>query len=65
VLERLLEEARGDDKVVGVVVLGSRGKGAFATERSDWDVLLVVREQRGERAIDGWEPDVSLLRGYV
>jgi hypothetical protein len=49
VLEALLEEARGDDNVVGVVVFGSRGKGAFVTEQSDWDVFVVVREQHGDR----------------
>jgi hypothetical protein len=49
VLDPLLEEARRDENVVGVVVFGSRGKGAFVTERSDWDVLVVVRELRGDR----------------
>jgi hypothetical protein len=49
VLEPLLEEARADDNVVGLVVFGSRGKGAFVTERSDWDVFVVVREKRDDR----------------
>jgi hypothetical protein len=49
VLEPLLAEARDDENVVGIVVFGSRGKGAFVTERSDWDVFVVVREHRGER----------------
>ena len=48
-LEPLLAEACDDDNVVGVVLFGSRGKGAFVTERSDWDVFVVVRERRGER----------------
>lgn len=48
-LEPLLAEARDDENVVGVVLFGSRGKGAFVTERSDWDVFVVVREHRGER----------------
>lgn len=48
-LEPLLAEARDDENVVGIVVFGSRGKGAFVTERSDWDVFVVVREHRGER----------------
>ena len=48
-LDALLEEARGDDNVVGVVLFGSRGRGAFVTEQSDWDVFVVVRENRGER----------------
>jgi predicted nucleotidyltransferase len=49
VLEPLLAEADRDENVIGVVVFGSRGKGAFVTEQSDWDVLVVVRELRGER----------------
>jgi len=32
VLDALLDEAREDDNVVGLIVFGSRGKGAFATE---------------------------------
>jgi hypothetical protein len=47
--EALLAEASADKNVVGVVLFGSRGKGAFVTERSDWDVFVVVREHRGER----------------
>jgi predicted nucleotidyltransferase len=46
--DQLLDEARGDDNVVGIVVFGSRGKGAFVTEGSDWDVFVVVNEHREE-----------------
>jgi hypothetical protein len=49
VLEPLLADARKDDNVLGVVVFGSRGKGAFVTPGSDWDVFVVVREHRGGR----------------
>jgi len=52
VLEPLLADARDDDNVVGVVVFGSRGKGAFVTESSDWDVFVVVRELRGDRPFE-------------
>jgi predicted nucleotidyltransferase len=48
-IDELLEDARGDDNVVGVVVFGSRGKGAFVTEQSDWDVFVVVRDKRNDR----------------
>ena len=48
-LDALLEQARDDDNVVGIVVFGSRGKGAFVTDASDWDVFVVVHEHRGER----------------
>jgi len=50
VLEPLLEDARRDANVLGVVVFGSRGRGAYVDEeRSDWDVFVVVGEHRGER----------------
>ncbi|HZC74779.1 MAG TPA: nucleotidyltransferase domain-containing protein [Gaiellaceae bacterium] len=48
-LEALLEEARHDENVIGVVLFGSRGRGVFVDERSDWDVYVVVREVRDDR----------------
>ena len=50
-LDALLDEARQDNNVIGVVVFGSRGKGAFVTEASDWDVFVVVHEVRGDRPL--------------
>jgi nucleotidyltransferase-like protein len=49
VFAALLEEARRDDNVIGLVVFGSRGRGAYVEAESDWDVFVVVREKRGER----------------
>jgi predicted nucleotidyltransferase len=49
VLEALLEEARHDEHVIGVVLFGSRARGAYVDEHSDWDVYVVVREARGDR----------------
>ena len=37
--------ARDDENVLGVIVGGSRGKGAHVTAESDWDVYVVVRER--------------------
>jgi predicted nucleotidyltransferase len=48
VLEQILERARSDDNVVGVIHSGSRGRGMYVTEQSDWDAFVVVRELRGE-----------------
>jgi hypothetical protein len=48
VLDALLDRARDDANVIGIVVFGSRGKGAFVTDESDWDVFVVVNEHRGE-----------------
>jgi Nucleotidyltransferase domain len=44
----LLARAERDDNVVGLVVHGSRGRGVYVTEKSDLDVVLVVRELRGD-----------------
>jgi hypothetical protein len=48
VLEALLERARADENVVGVIHSGSRGRDAYVTETSDWDAFVVVREERGD-----------------
>ena len=41
---RLLQEAHDDPAILGLVLTGSRGKG-FGTESSDYDVLVVVRDE--------------------
>lgn len=46
-LDALLAEARQDENVIGVVVHGSRGRGLHVHNRSDWDVIVVVRERTG------------------
>jgi predicted nucleotidyltransferase len=39
-----LESAAADENVVGVVLSGSRGAGVFVTDRSDFDVFVVIRQ---------------------
>jgi len=66
VLEQLLERAQADENAVGIIVHGSRGRGSHVREGSDWDVIVVVRETRGDYeaergdAIEGLE--VTSLR---
>ena len=43
-LDDLLARAEADDNVAGVAVFGSRAYGLHLHERSDWDVLVAVRE---------------------
>jgi hypothetical protein len=43
--EELVEIARADKRVVGLVLTGSRGHGQFIRDDSDWDVRLVVRDE--------------------
>jgi hypothetical protein len=40
--EALVEVARADERVFGLVLTGSRGRGVFVRPESDWDVRLVV-----------------------
>ena len=40
-----LDAARSDERVVGLVLTGSRGRGLFVRPDSDWDVRLVVRDE--------------------
>jgi predicted nucleotidyltransferase len=47
--EDVLRDAEADPNVIGVVLSGSRGKGALFTDESDWDVYVVVREPSGRR----------------
>lgn len=47
-LDELLEQARADDNVLGVIHSGSRGRDAYVTDKSDWDAFVVVREERGD-----------------
>jgi hypothetical protein len=42
--DRLLQAAEADDRVLGLVLTGSRGRGVFVHPESDWDVRLVVRD---------------------
>ncbi len=42
--DELVEIARADDAVVGLVLAGSRGRGYAVTDDADWDVHLVVRD---------------------
>jgi predicted nucleotidyltransferase len=43
--DELVDIARRDDNIVGLVLTGSRGKGFAVTDDSDWDVRLVVRDE--------------------
>lgn len=44
-LEDVLRRAEADREVLGVVLGGSRGKGALVTEHSDYDVWVIVRDE--------------------
>src|SRR5919197_5814624 len=42
--DKLVEDARTDEWVLGLILTGSRGRGAFVRADSDWDVRLVVSD---------------------
>jgi Nucleotidyltransferase domain len=48
VLDELVARARADDNVLGLIPHGSRARGLHVREESDWDLVVVVRELRGE-----------------
>jgi hypothetical protein len=52
----LLERARADDNVVGVVLHGSRARGAYVHDGSDLDAIVLVREVGGEYAAARGDP---------
>ncbi|HKG24092.1 MAG TPA: DUF4037 domain-containing protein [Thermomicrobiales bacterium] len=57
--QRLLDDARRDPEVIGVVLSGSRGKG-FGTPNSDYDLYVVVQEEISEECwlrLDGYNKD--------
>lgn len=60
--DRLVQRARADEDVVGLVLTGGRGKGV-ATARSDWDGLLVVADGALPRwsTTDVGELDLTVL----
>jgi hypothetical protein len=43
-LDDWLEHAREDDRIVGVVLTGSRGRNAMVHDASDWDVRVAVAD---------------------
>lgn len=47
-LDTLLERARADENVIGVIHSGSRGRNAHVTDESDWDAFVVVRTRTGD-----------------
>lgn len=42
--EAYLEKAKNDDRIIGIVLAGGRGKG-MASENSDYDVILVTTDE--------------------
>ena len=47
IFNRILEQARTDPNILGFILTGSRGKGII-TEHSDYDFILLVREEVAE-----------------
>ena len=41
--EELLETARADESILGLILYGSRAAGTFVRDDSDWDVWLIIR----------------------
>ena len=42
--EQILEKAKKDDRVIGLILTGGRGKGMF-TENSDYDIAIITTDE--------------------
>jgi predicted nucleotidyltransferase len=40
----LVDELTADDDVIGLILAGSRGRGMYVREESDWDLYVVLRD---------------------
>jgi len=40
----LVDELTADDDVIGLILGGSRGRGVYVREESDWDLYVVLRD---------------------
>ena len=58
--EDLLEVARVREDIVGLYVLGSRGRDFMVDERSDWDVCVVLA---GDEARDAFDREFPYAHG--
>ena len=52
--EKILEEAKSNDDIVGFILVGSRGKG-FENEHSDYDAIMVVKDEAANAIQDRYE----------
>jgi predicted nucleotidyltransferase len=51
-LHALLTFAEQSDEVLGLYLFGSRGRGLFVDDRSDWDVWVVLRDDAARARFD-------------
>ncbi len=42
--EEVLERAKNDNRIVGLILTGGRGKGMF-TENSDYDIAVITTDE--------------------
>lgn len=59
-LAELLERVRGDEGVLGVLLVGSRAWGRALDDRSDYDVVVVTADRQ---ALERFEQEVPFVRG--
>jgi len=51
---QLLERAKADNNIVGLFLVGSRGKG-FENEHSDYDVKIITNDEITEAYKKNWQ----------
>lgn len=53
--EKILQDAYENDDIIGLVLVGSRGKG-FENEYSDYDMVMIVKDEAAKEVHDKYEP---------
>lgn len=54
IYEKILKEAESDPDVIGFVLGAGRGKG-FVTENSDYDIAVIVRDDKKKECVEKYE----------
>jgi predicted nucleotidyltransferase len=52
--QEMLAKAQNDPGVIGFILGGGRGKGAF-TENSDYDIIIIASDEAKDRAVEIYE----------
>jgi len=61
-----LARSEADPEVVGLILTGSRARGSFARDDSDWDVRVVLRDDVDDATLGRWElPHGSTIEGFA
>lgn len=58
--EQILEKAKNDNRIIGLIVKGGRGKGMF-TENSDYDIALITTDESASNVKEEYKGKQDIL----